>query len=85
MKLNLVATRRAYRKTGADFVLRTKDSARVVGLDLEDDIMFEVSGIGRGDRARLEERVNGKRVQVSKNPRSLVGVCAFKERTIVIA
>ena len=81
----LVAVHRAETLTGADYyVARPGDSPA----DLEDCQRLEVSGVDRGLRGAVEERLHAKLDQVAagrSNLPALAGVVGFRARLVMLA
>ena len=81
----LVAVHRAETLTGADYyVARPGDSPA----DLEDCQRLEVSGVDRGLRGAVEERLRAKLDQVAagrSNLPDLAGVVGFRARLVMLA
>jgi hypothetical protein len=81
----LVAVHRAETLTGADYyVARPGDSPA----DLEDCQRLEVSGVDRGLRGAVEERLRAKLDQVAagrSNLPALAGVVGFRARLVMLA
>ena len=81
----LVAVHRAETLTGADYyVARPGDSPA----DLEDCRRLEVSGVDRGLRGAVEERLRAKLDQVAagrSNLPALAGIVGFRARLVMLA
>jgi hypothetical protein len=79
----LVAIHRAETKSGADYYVATAQSDPS---DLETCLRLEISGLDRGDRGRVSQRIHQKLEQAaagSSNLPALAGVVGFRERLIL--
>jgi hypothetical protein len=81
-ELNVFAVSRAYRRSGADYLVAAKDA-----VDLENAYRLEISGVDSGDSATVARRVRRKLAQLRavKDDDSIIAcVVGFKERAVVI-